>query len=155
MNKISPQICNQEPGAKTCQTYTHICTPAYAQSTSAKHPHLLAHLPILAQTRTLKGICRNLLNLRKHKIFDFHKMSYEERTRTTTKKDLDSHQTFEANNKNDTLSNHLASRTKHQFLDDTKIKILSKNWCWLAGIWLHVSKIIWQSGIFYYFYDIL
>ena len=41
--------------------------------------------------------------------------------------------------------------SKHQFLDDTKIKISSKNWCWLAGIWLHVSQMIRQSGIYYYF----
>ena len=44
--------------------------------------------------------------------------------------------------------------SKHQLLDDTKIKISSKNWCWLAGIWLCVSKKILQSGIFYYFYAI-
>ena len=46
--------------------------------------------------------------------------------------------------------------SKHQFLDDTKIKISSKKWCLLSGKWLHVSKVILQSGIFfYYFYDIL
>ena len=44
--------------------------------------------------------------------------------------------------------------SKHQFLDDTKIKISYKNWCLLAGIWLRVNKIIWQNGIFFNFYDI-
>ena len=43
---------------------------------------------------------------------------------------------------------------QHQFLDDTKIKISSKNWCWLAGKWLRASWNIWQSGIYYYFYDV-
>ena len=42
----------------------------------------------------------------------------------------------------------------HQYLDDTKIQLSSKNWCWLVGIWLCVSYLIWQSGIFYYFYVI-
>ena len=39
--------------------------------------------------------------------------------------------------------------SKHKFLDDTKIKISSKNW-----YWLRVSQMIWQSRIYYYFYDI-
>ena len=43
---------------------------------------------------------------------------------------------------------------QHQFLDDTKIKTSLKKWCLLAGKWLRVSKMIWQNGIFYYFFDI-
>ena len=39
---------------------------------------------------------------------------------------------------------------QHQFLDDIFIFVSSKNWCWLAGKWLHVSKKILQSGIFFY-----
>ena len=39
--------------------------------------------------------------------------------------------------------------SQHQFLDVTKIKISSKNWCWLAGKWLHVCKKILKSGIIY------
>ena len=44
--------------------------------------------------------------------------------------------------------------SQHQFLDDTKIKLSSKNWRWLAGKWLCVSKKILQSDNFYYFYAI-
>ena len=38
---------------------------------------------------------------------------------------------------------------QHQFLDDIFIFVSSKNWCMLAGKWLHVSKKIQQSGIFF------
>ena len=31
-------------------------------------------------------------------------------------------------------------------------RVSSINWCLLAGIWLRVSKIIWQSGIIFYYY---
>ena len=61
--------------------------------------------------------------------------------------------------KNITLPNHLAytkpyaSQPAPPILDD--IFVLSKNWCLLAGKWLCVSQMIWQSGISYYFYDIL
>ena len=33
------------------------------------------------------------------------------------------------------------------------IFVSSKNWCLLAGKWLCVSLMIWQKGIYYYFYD--
>ena len=39
---------------------------------------------------------------------------------------------------------------QHQFLDDIFIFVSSKNWCLLAGKWLHVSKNILQSGNFFF-----
>ena len=41
--------------------------------------------------------------------------------------------------------------SKHQFLDDTKIKISSKNWCLLATKWLRVSKKIFKVVFFIIF----
>ena len=35
----------------------------------------------------------------------------------------------------------------HHFLDEIFIFVSSTNWCLLAGKWLRVSKMIWQSGI--------
>ena len=49
------------------------------------------------------------------------------------------------NRKSATLQNLPAS--KHQFLDDIFIFLSSKNWCLIAGKWLHVRQMIWQSGI--------
>ena len=46
--------------------------------------------------------------------------------------------------------------SQDQFLDDAKLKISSKNWCcWLPGNFFSAIKMIWQGGIFYYFYDII
>ena len=47
----------------------------------------------------LLGTYDNLLNLKKHEIFDFKKTSYERKKERRRKQSLDSPQTIEANNK--------------------------------------------------------
>ena len=92
--------------SRTCpriprHTHSHLCIPMQFSAWQCTPVRQCICAPQCILITTLKRTHRNLLNLRKHQNFDFHKKSYERKKeeQRRTKKDLDSPQTFEANNK--------------------------------------------------------